>query len=67
MDHVRLIIRDISGRHVRTLVDAALGPGNHRAVWDELNDSGRQVPSGVYIYSIMSRGQVSCGRMILLD
>jgi hypothetical protein len=64
---VRLIIRDISGRCVRILMDEVLGLGSHWAVWDGKDDSGRRVPSGIYIYSIMSCDQVSCGRMILLD
>ena len=67
MNHARLIIRDISGRRVRTLVDADLESGSHQAVWDGKNDSGRRVPSGIYIYSLIISDQIYCGRMILLD
>jgi len=67
MAHIRLIICDISGRRVRTLMDAVLSTGSHVIDWDGKDDSGRQVPSGVYIYFLTDRDQVSSGRMILLD
>jgi flagellar hook assembly protein FlgD len=45
---VQLEIFDVSGRHVRTLVDRVLGAGEHRANWDGRDDAGSRVGSGVY-------------------
>ncbi len=47
---VQLVIYDISGRKVRTLVQAALPAGFHEIVWNGRNDAGQPVSSGVYLY-----------------
>ena len=51
--HVSLIVFDIRGRKVRTLVDGVLKPGVHdRIVWDGKDDSGQPVQSGTYVYQL---------------
>jgi flagellar hook assembly protein FlgD len=47
-----LRIYDLSGRLVRSLVDGALPAGDHRVVWNGLDDNGRAAPSGVYLYRL---------------
>ncbi len=49
---VLLRIHDLHGRRVRTLVDATLDAGFHRAEWDGKDDSGRSVASGIYLYRL---------------
>jgi parallel beta-helix repeat protein len=49
---VRLSVYDLSGRTVRTLVDAYRSGGEHLAVWRGLDDHGREVGSGVYFYRL---------------
>lgn len=49
---VQLVIYDISGRRVRTLVQAVLPGGFHEIVWDGRNDAGQPVSSGVYLYRV---------------
>lgn len=44
----RLAIYTIDGRKVRTLLDAELPAGEHRAMWDGRDGDGRMLPSGVY-------------------
>lgn len=46
--NVRLRIYDVSGRLVRTLVDASRTPGPYTAVWDGRDDHSRSVASGNY-------------------
>jgi flagellar hook assembly protein FlgD len=46
---VRIVLVDISGRNIRTLVDAMLDPGRYRAEWDGRDDSGKEVSSGAYL------------------
>jgi uncharacterized protein (DUF362 family) len=46
---VKITIFNISGHRVRTLINKKLKAGWHRLSWNSLNDSGRQVSSGVYI------------------
>lgn len=45
---VSLQVYDISGRVIRTLVDAQLQPGDHLISWDGLDENGRATPSGLY-------------------
>ena len=48
---VKLVIYNMLGQKVRTLVKPGSGTGKPiRFTWDGLNDAGNQVSSGVYIY-----------------
>ena len=46
---VRLVIYDLLGQKVRTLLDGSAAPGTHCARWDGRDDRGVEVGSGVYI------------------
>ena len=56
---VKLVVYDVRGRHVRTLVDGLVEPGRHQVVWDGTNGAGRPVASGTYYSRMQWRGQVS--------
>lgn len=47
--NVRLMIYDLLGQRVRTLVNGALEPGQHTMIWNGKDDLGRDVASGVYL------------------
>jgi hypothetical protein len=64
--HVRLRIHDLSGRIVRTLVDAEMPAGHHSAVWGGANDAGDQVSSGVYFYTADCGGFVETRKLVVL-
>ncbi|KPJ61089.1 MAG: hypothetical protein AMJ46_03765 [Latescibacteria bacterium DG_63] len=49
---VSLRVFDVSGSIVRTLVDTSVQPGAYSEVWDGRDQSGREVPSGVYFYRL---------------
>jgi hypothetical protein len=51
---VELVIHDIMGRHVRTLVNRNQPAGRHEVGWDGCNTRGERVPSGVYLYTIVA-------------
>ncbi len=63
---VHLKIYDVQGKLVRTLVNHTLAQGAHRVLWDGRNNAGRQVTSGVYLYSIESGHFSAVRKMILL-
>jgi flagellar hook assembly protein FlgD len=44
-----LTIHDLRGRTVRRLVQGMLPSGRHTAVWDGLDETGQQAPSGLYM------------------
>ena len=53
---VTLRVYGVSGRLVRTLVDRAVEPGEHRAVWDGTTDTGQRAASGVYFVKMEAAG-----------
>ncbi|HZE20395.1 MAG TPA: FlgD immunoglobulin-like domain containing protein [Candidatus Angelobacter sp.] len=63
---VTIRIYDISGRCIRTLVDAVTGPGPHQARWDGGLDSGRKAPSGIYFYKITCPDGTSSARKMAI-
>jgi hypothetical protein len=64
--HVRLEVFDVSGRKVRTLVDAPVEAGYQTAQWDGRNDGGETVGSGVFLYVLRAEGSVLARKSILL-
>jgi hypothetical protein len=65
---VRLIVYDLAGRKVRTLVQNYQEPGRHTVGWDGRDEEGRNVASGVYLYrlEVLGRGVVETKRMLLM-
>ena len=45
-------IYDILGQEVRTLINENKPAGYHSVVWDGKDNSGQQLSSGVYFYSL---------------
>ncbi len=54
---VALIIYDVLGRRVRTLVSGEMGSGSHSIVWDGMDDHGKIVASGVYFVRLVARSK----------
>jgi len=64
--HVRLIVYDVAGRRVRTLVDGNRRANVYKEVWDGTNDAGQSVATGVYFYRITAGKFVQTKKMLLL-
>lgn len=58
--HVRVIVHDVLGRHVATLVDRELAVGSHHVVFD-----GSNLPDGIYLYLVYGRHLPKTGKMVL--
>jgi hypothetical protein len=54
---VQIDICNIEGRLVRTLVLNQAEPGQHEVAWDGMDDSGRPLASGTYVYRMSVNGQ----------
>ena len=63
---VQLIIYDILGRKIRTLVSNHLNVGNHVVTWDGLNEDGANVASGMYVYRIEAGDFIDYRKMLLV-
>ena len=63
---VELAVFDVNGRRVRTLADRYALPGPYAVVWDERDDLGARVPSGVYFYRLNAGSYNSIKRMLIV-
>jgi len=63
---VRIVIYNMLGQKVKTLVDGFLSPGKYEITWDGRDESGRAVASGVYIYKFETPEYVASKKMVLL-
>ena len=61
-----LRVYDASGRLVRTLFEADMSAGVHRARWDGRDASDRKVGSGIYFFQLAANGATSTSRILLL-
>lgn len=63
---VKLRVFDTLGRLTATLVDEMMQPGTYSVEWNGLDNDGRPVSSGVYIYDLHAGPYKSSRRMVLL-
>ncbi|MDQ7052292.1 MAG: S8 family serine peptidase [candidate division KSB1 bacterium] len=65
--HVRLVIYNVTGQRVRTLVDEWQPAGHYQVIWDGFSDRRAfSVPAGVYLYELKRGDRVARKRLILL-
>lgn len=64
---VLLVLCDVQGRRVATLVDAVQLAGQHDAAWALGPSLGRQIRPGVYTLLLQSGGERSRVRVVLLE
>ncbi len=62
---VRIIVYNLLGQRVRTLVDEIQEAGYRFVVWDGKNDLGDEVASGMYIFQFTAPKFVKARKMIL--
>jgi hypothetical protein len=65
-ENVRLLVYDVAGRLVRTLVDGQVSAGEGVKIWDGRDDGGAQVADGVYFYRLETGTGSLTRKMILL-
>ncbi|MGH1362178.1 MAG: DUF5123 domain-containing protein [Calditrichia bacterium] len=63
---VSLVVYNILGHRVRTLVNNNFEPGYYNVVWDGRNDSGQAVSSGMYIYRFEAEDYRWTQKMIMM-
>jgi len=61
-----LIVYDMLGKKVRTLVSDILPGGAHEIIWDGTAESGDDVASGIYLYKLKSENFSQIKQMTLL-
>lgn len=67
ISNVDLVIYNIKGQNVRTLLSENLERGNHSVVWNGIDANGKFVSSGVYYYKLYINGKTeSINKCLLL-
>jgi len=61
----RLVVFDVRGRALRTLVDRSLEAGTQSATWDGRDDAGHRLGSGIYFYRLDGVGTSLVRKMVL--
>nr|MBC8175715.1 T9SS type A sorting domain-containing protein [Candidatus Neomarinimicrobiota bacterium] len=64
--HVNIVIYDLLGRHIRTLVNGIENAGHRIVVWDATNDLGQPVGNGVYLCQFRVDGYTGTKRLLLI-
>tara|TARA_B100000700_G_C14960956_1_gene816426 strand:- start:129 stop:1493 length:1365 start_codon:yes stop_codon:yes gene_type:complete len=63
---VSIIIYDMLGRQVKTLVNQTQDAGYASVIWDATNDYGKPVSAGIYLYQIQTGEYIQTKKMVLL-
>ncbi len=63
---VKLVIYDVAGHEVQTLVLGAKSQGSYDINWDGTDQSGKQVPSGMYFARLQAGEYSSVVKMVYL-
>jgi hypothetical protein len=63
---VKLTVFNIIGQEICTLIDQVQPVGEHTVWWDGLDDRGRKVSAGIYIYQIKADVFLESRKMIMV-
>lgn len=61
---VSLLVYDVRGTLVRTLVNEPLGPGFHATEWNGRNDADSSVAPGIYFARLVTGGSVETRKLV---
>ena len=65
--HVSIEVYNLLGQRLRILVDQAMEPGSHHVNWNGMDDNGRIVGSGIYLYKMRAGRFMSMKKMVLVQ
>ena len=61
-----IVIYDLLGREVKTLVDIYQTPGRYHIQWNGTNNHGQKVGSGIYFYRMKARNHEETKKMVFV-
>ncbi|MBU2444128.1 MAG: T9SS type A sorting domain-containing protein [Bacteroidetes bacterium] len=62
----KLLIYDILGQKINTLIDEYQAEGEHKVIWNGINDSDVQVSSGIYFYQLHFENNLITKKFIIV-
>lgn len=66
-DRVELVIYDILGRKIKTLVSSLLKPGRYSLIWDSSDVNGNELSSGIYFLQLNTNNFSETKKLLLLQ
>ena len=63
---VNIIIYDMLGREVKTLINQTQDAGYRSVIWDATNDYGKPVSAGIYLYQIQAGEYMQTKKLSLI-
>ena len=64
--HVDLIVFNVLGQEVKSVINGEMPAGYHTVTWDGISSTGNSVSSGVYFYRLEAGSFVETRKMMLL-
>ena len=64
--HVEIVVYNLAGQRIATLIDGSLPPGSTRLTWNGRDERGRRIASGVYFCVARAGGDRSERKILLL-
>jgi len=63
---ISLVVYNLLGQKVRTLVDGQQEPGEYQVTWDGRDDGGEECSTGMYFYRLTAGDQSTAKKLLLL-
>jgi len=63
---VKIMVYDILGREITSLVNQPMQAGNYSVVWNATDMNGVEVPAGIYIARLITSGSTQSIKMVLM-
>ena len=66
ISEVELVIYNIKGQKIKSLLSDQITAGEHSIVWNGEDDSGKKVSSGIYLYKLIVNDRIEAVKKCLL-
>lgn len=63
---VQVMLYNVAGQRIKTILDRVMGPGIHTVTVDGHDGSGEVLPSGLYLYQFRTKKTIEYGRLVKL-
>jgi len=64
--YVKLVVYDILGNKVKTLVEGVKPAGNYEVSWDGMDSQGKKMASGLYFYKLVTKNYEKTRKMLMI-
>ncbi len=64
-EKIQICIYNLQGQKIKTLIQKSTGPGTYELSWNGLNEEGKEVSSGIYLYQLITPNHSLSKKMVL--